>query len=93
MVAGEPRTYADPMKTDDSGRLLLATVGTREDLSRYGIELRNGSRLNFWADDEDENGKPDPLVFSGVFRYSEDDANWVAELDGEGFAHLSDRQK
>jgi hypothetical protein len=90
---GSPRVYADPQKTDDDGRLLLVCTGTHEDLTRYEISLREGLSLNFWADDEDEDGNADPLVFTGTVQYNPAESSWVAEIDGDGFRHLSDTRK
>jgi hypothetical protein len=46
-----PRISVDFRETDDARRILLTTVGTRDDLKKNHIELREGVRLSVYGDD------------------------------------------
>ena len=67
-----PYVYADFNNTDPKGRLRLNCVGTADDLSREGIELRDGLRLIV----HDEELETDATV-----RYSDEERLWVAVID------------
>ena len=75
------RIYADFHNLDDSNRLRLTCVGTREDLARHGIELQEGLRLTFYMDDANESGEPDDLLVEAVTRYDQEKQCWVAAVD------------
>jgi hypothetical protein len=72
--------------------LRLNCAGTLEDLSRQGIELREGLRLTAYADDVDENGQFDELIVDAVATYSKDEQCWVASIDWNAIRHSSEVQ-
>lgn len=90
-----PRVYVDLLHTDgkrhdDGGRrLLLDLVGTREDLARHGIVLREGMTLLLYSDDADVDGKSDALLVEGRVHFDSSTDMWVAVIDPEQVAHES----
>jgi hypothetical protein len=91
-MMSEPKIYADFQNLDDSNRLRLTCAGTREDLERQGIELREGLVLTFYMDDADDRGKPDELRTEGVVHYDETESTWVASVDWSAVRHASDER-
>lgn len=85
-----PKVYADFHKLDDENRIILTTVGTRDDLHRLGIQLAEGMQLTFYMDDADDHGNSDDIMVDGVARYSVADTCWVAEVNWDGVYHASD---
>ncbi len=67
-----PTIYADFNNADASGRLRLNCVGTVEDLSRQGIQLREGLQLTL-HDEE--------LEAEGEAHFSAEEKVWVAAID------------
>lgn len=76
-MAEHPRVYADFQKTDDQERLVLTTIGTRNDLERQGITLSPGLELEFYSEDDETT----LMVVAGKVCYDEDKQRWVAEVD------------
>jgi hypothetical protein len=89
-MMSEPKIYADFHNLDDSNRLRLTCAGTREDLGRQGIELREGLVLTFYMDDADDEGDPDELRTEGVVQYDGSESTWVASVDWSAVRHASD---
>ena len=91
-----PRVYVDFMNTDGRRhvdgrrRVLLNTAGTKEDLARHGIELREGLKLLLYSDDADTRGKSDPLLVEGTVTFDSDRDRWVAVIDWDALRHESD---
>lgn len=85
-----PRVYADFNNADPKGRLRLTCVGTINDLSRLGVQLREGLVLTVYMDDADHQGQPDDMEAVGVVEYSPDEHCWVARIDWEAIRHASD---
>jgi hypothetical protein len=85
-----PRVYVDFSKRDGSKRLLLTTVGTREDLQRYKIDLQEGMILSVYSDDAGANGKTDNLLADGVVHYDAENSRWVLDIDWGRISHESD---
>ncbi len=85
-----PKVYADFQNLDDANRLKLTCAGTREDLERQGIELREGSVLTLYMDDADDHGRPNELLAEGTIRYNVPEKCWVAEIDWNALRHASD---
>jgi hypothetical protein len=83
------RIYADFHNLDDLNRLKLTCAGTREDLERLGIELREGLVLTFYMDDADDQGRPDELCVEGVVLFDADDISWIADVDWSKVRHES----
>jgi len=73
--------------------VILTCLGTLQDLSRYGIELKDQLRLTFYNDDADESGKSDTLIVEGVVQYDEPSKHWVAVIDWDSIKHESDMNK
>ncbi|MBW3600157.1 MAG: hypothetical protein KY475_23145 [Planctomycetes bacterium] len=84
--------YADFQNLDDANRLRLSCAGTKEDLERHGIQLRQGMMLTFYTDDADDDGRPDNLLADGVVEYDEEAGGWVATVDWSALRHASDER-
>ncbi|TMQ30267.1 MAG: hypothetical protein E6K70_24475 [Planctomycetota bacterium] len=87
-----PRVYADFQNLDDENRLRLTCAGTRQDLERQGIELREGMVLTFYSDDADDEGEPDELLAQGVLHCDGAQQCWVAAIDWDALHHASERR-
>jgi len=88
----EPKVYADFNNADPQGRLRLNCLGTREDLAKHGVELREGLEITLYADDLDDEGQLDELVVKGVVSFSSEEKIWVATIDWKAIQHASDRR-
>lgn len=86
----EPRIYADYMKTDHDGRLILICFGTARDLEQHGVTLENGLALTFYMDDADDFGNSDDLLVDGVVEYDKEAGRWVAVINEATFRHASE---
>jgi len=87
-----PRIYADFQNLDEANRLRLTCQGTAADLSRHGIELRDGKRLTFYMDDVGDDGRRDDLLVDGVVQYDAVQNCWVAAVDWTAVRHDSDER-
>jgi hypothetical protein len=76
-----PKVYADFQNLDEENRLRLTCAGTRRDLERQRVELREGMALTLYADDADDSGRPDRLLADGLVQYNEAEKCWVAAID------------
>src|SRR3954463_4453959 len=85
-----PRVYADFQNLDDHNRVRLTCAGTRADLDRLGIALREGLALTLAMDDGDEAGQPDELLADGTVHWNADEQCWVAVVDWSALRHASD---
>lgn len=85
--------YADFLKLDDFGRLILVCVGTLEDLATHKIKLEEGLQLTFHTDDSDEEGNPDDLIVKGKVEYDKVAKRWTAVVDWDSMCHASDFNK
>jgi hypothetical protein len=86
-----PRVYADFQNLDDDNRLRLTCAGTRRDLERQGIELREGMILTLYTDDANDQGDADELLADGVVHFNEAEHCWVAGIDWHALRHASDK--
>jgi hypothetical protein len=86
-----PRVYADFQNLDDDNRLHLTCAGTRRDLERQGIELREGTTLTLYSDDANDQGQPDELLADAVVHYNQAEQCWVAAIDWQAIRHASDQ--
>ena len=86
-----PRVYADFQNLDDENRLRLTCAGTRQDLERQGIELREGMVLTLYSDDANDEGQPDELLAEGIVQYDEAAKCWVAAIDWQAVYHASEK--
>lgn len=87
-----PKVYADFQNLDDFNRLRLTCAGTVEDLTRLGIELREGLALMCYMDDADDQGRPDELRAEGVVHFNETERCWVASIDWSALHHASEER-
>ena len=78
---GGNKVYADFHNLDDCNRLHLTCAGTTADLTRQGIQLREGLVVTFYMDDAADGGQPDELLVEGVVHYDEAGGVWVAQVD------------
>ena len=85
-----PRIYADFQNLDEENRLRLTCFGTRRDLERLGITLREGMALTLYTDDADDGGKRDELLAEGIVQYNQAENCWVAVIDWGMLRHVSD---
>ncbi len=67
-----PIVYADFNNADPRGRLRLNGIGTIEDLSRQGIQLREGLRLTLHDEEVEAEGEA---------QFSPEEHLWVAHID------------
>jgi hypothetical protein len=67
-----PTLCADFNNADAAGRLRLNCVGTVEDLSRLGTDLRDGLAVTL---------RDEELEAEGIVQYSNADQSWVARID------------
>jgi len=86
------KVYADFHNLDDFNRLRLTCAGTTADLTREGIQLREGLVLTFYMDDADDQGRPDELLAEGVVEFNETERIWVAQVDWSAVRHASEDQ-
>src|SRR2546428_11127581 len=89
--APTPSIYVDLLKTDADNAVRLVTLGTKEDLQRFNIELREGLILPLYTDDGDDEGRRDDLVFTGVAHFNAEIGEWVARIDWHVIRHVSDK--
>src|SRR5262249_10874413 len=87
-----PKVYADFQNLDDFNRLRLTCSGTRQDLDRQGIQLRDGLVLTVYMDDADDEGQPDELRGEGVVHFNAVERCGVAEIDWSAIRHASDER-
>jgi hypothetical protein len=85
-----PRVYADFQNLDDENRLRLTCAGTRRDLERQEVELREGMVLTFYTDDANDEGRPDELLAEGVVHFDNAEKCWVATIDWNAIRHASE---
>jgi hypothetical protein len=85
-----PRIYADFHNLDDVNRVRLTCSGTQRDLDRQGVQLRDGLQLTLYTDDEDDDGRPDPLLADATVWFDRNQECWVAEVDWSALHHDSE---
>lgn len=91
-----PRVYVDLNgggRVGDTFIVPLNCRGTANDLQKRHLMLHEGLWLDFWMDDGDEEGNPDPLLFAGSVHWLEDEGQWVARIDWNGFQNASEVRK
>ncbi|MGI8467176.1 MAG: hypothetical protein ACR2N3_01865 [Pyrinomonadaceae bacterium] len=81
--------YADFMKNDFENRLVLTCLGTFRDLAKYDITLRDGMKLSFYNEDEDELGNKDNLVVQGIVKYDKIHERWIAIINWDKIKNVS----
>ena len=68
----QPAIFADFNNADPRGRVRLNTIGTIEDLSRQGIQLREGMKIILHDDD---------LEADGEVHFSTEEKTWIAMIN------------
>ena len=81
--------YADFMKCDCENRLLLTCRGTHQDLEKHNIRLKDGLKLVFYNEDEDDDGNRDDLVVEGVVQYDTNNQRWAAKINWDDIKNIS----
>jgi hypothetical protein len=84
-----PRVYADFQNLDDENRLRLTCAGTRRDLERQAVELREAMPLTLYTDDATDDGQSDELLADGVVHFNRAENCWVAAIDWLAIRHAS----
>ena len=74
-------------------RNYLTPIGTRDDLKRTGLKLKDGLRVKVYSDDADNDGNPDDLLFEGVVHFDSEKEVWYALLDPASFHHRSEASR
>ena len=88
-----PRVYADFQNLDDENRLRLTCAGTRRDLERQALDLREGMALTLYTDDATDDGQSDELLADGVVHFNQTENCWVATIDWQAIRHASTEGK
>ena len=81
--------YADFMKMDYEGRLILICLGTKRDLEKHNITLKEGLKLTFYNEDEDGDGNRDDLVVEGTVERDAENSRWTARIDWNEIKNIS----
>ena len=74
---------------DDEGRLVLSCLGTHKDLTENRVTLKEGMKLVFYTDDEDDEGKSDDLVVEGTIERDAEKNRWVARINWDEIKNIS----
>lgn len=85
----KPRIYADFMKEDDFGRLVLVCRGTMRDFERLGLSPYKGMEVVFYMDDLTDDGKDAELEADGVIQYDDEKRRWVGVYNSDSIRHVT----
>ena len=91
----KPRAYVDlnaGWPRESHYVVPLSSRATEGDLQLLGHSLTPGLLVDFWTDDGDGEGHPDPLLFRGRIEFNEDVQKWVAVAGLDGFRHASEQE-
>ncbi len=89
----KPRVYADlngSHRDADSYVLFLNSVKTEVDFRKFAIQPREGLVVDFWTEDGDDEGRPDPLLFTAMLHHDLKTERWYAVAEWDGFRHASE---
>ncbi len=89
----KPRVYADlngGWPQGDAYIFSLNSRATESDMRYLGYSLTPGLVLDFWTDDGDDDGNPDPLLFRAMIQFDEDLQKWIGVADNDSFLHASE---
>jgi len=75
------------------GKEYLRQLGTREGISRLGVELIEGQTLRFYCDDADDKSAPSDLLFEGVVHFDPTRREWYVIIDEKSYRQASDEAK
>ena len=93
LLLDKPRIYADLNGGYRDGELYIVRLdshATQSDLQKRGVPVREGAEIEFWTDDGDSDGNPDPLLFTGTLHLDENIRQWVAVTKWAGFRSASE---
>ena len=76
-----PKVFVDFQNAAPQGRLRLNSLGTVEDLTRQGIDLRDDQWLTLYSEDVEADGQ---------VRYSGEENLWVAVIDWQAIRRHPD---
>jgi hypothetical protein len=76
--------YAGP-----GGRNYIKQLGTKQDIEKLNISLKEGLKLAFYCDDADDNGNPDNLYFDGTVYFDSETKSWYVVIDEDSYRHAS----
>lgn len=90
-----PRIYVDFNEMPSREEVVLSQSDTKADARGNPVVLTEGMRLTVYSDDQDENGKPDPLIAEGVVLRNHyggwtSAAKWLLKINERGIRHESD---
>ncbi len=91
-----PRLYVDFNEMLDSDLVLLSKADEKVDSSGEWLLLHEGLPVFVYMDDEDAEGRPDPLIAEGVAERTTGRAEWTeavrwcCRIKGRGIRHLSE---
>jgi len=77
--------YAGP-----GGRNYFKDIGTLQDIQLNDIALKEGLKLSFYCEDEDDSGHSDDLIFEGTVHFDSEKNKWYALIDEDSYRHASD---
>lgn len=77
--------YAGP-----GGRNYLKQIGTTQDIMLEEIKLAEGLQVGFYCEDQDDEGRPDELIFEGTVHFDREKGQWYAIIDENSYRHASD---
>jgi len=83
------KLWTDFNASSDNG-LRLNCKGTIEDLSRQGLELKEGMKLLLWDEDTDETNNQDNLVVEAVAHYDDKLKIWEGVFNWDDIRHESE---
>jgi len=72
------------------GRNYFKDIGTLQDIQLNDITLQDGLRLGFYCEDQDDEGKPDELLFEGTAHFDSEKRQWYVLIDEQSYCHASD---
>jgi hypothetical protein len=93
MTTMDDRIFLSAVSHLPNVRNYLKQIGTRNDLERTQLVLKEGLRVKFYSDDGADDGTPDDLLFEGTVHFDDEKKLWYALLDPDSFHHRSEELK
>jgi len=89
----EPRIFLSPESNSPNVKTYLNQLGTRKDLERTHLILKEGLRIAFYCDDAADDGTADDLLFDGTAHFDNEKKSWYVLLDPSSFHHRSEASR